>query len=173
MAGIEHSEPSVRDTMFLFRKPRCPIDDDTRLFVDDRMQWLVSQFGRGVLQRTIVVVPTTDFFPDRYEPTEPCLYALFDRICGYMNVDRSLVTVRFYNHNSSVTDFSAGLKDYQTSAVGRYDESNGTINVWVNINSLDNPPAVVATMAHELGQVQLIGIDRKKRLLFPGHGLLR
>jgi len=146
--------------MFSFRKPSCPIDDDTRQWIDDRMNWLIGQYGFDAPQNATVVVPTKEFFPDHYEPTEDCLQALFDRMCDYMQVDRSRVSLQYYEHNVPVVASSSGLNDYQSSTSGIYEESNCAITVWLNVNCLDDPPAVVATMAHELGHVHLLGDSR-------------
>ncbi len=53
---------------------------DTRQWVDDRMEWLTSQFGEDALQTMTVAIPTRKFFPDPYEPSEPSLETLLGRM---------------------------------------------------------------------------------------------
>ena len=146
--------------MFSFGKPKCPIDEETRIWIDERMEWLVDQFGREQLRKTTVIEPTLDYFPEPYEATEECIDALFVLMCQYMQVDPQRVTLQFYDDYSPVMDQSDGINDFQNRSAGLYNEADGTMNVWLNVRILEDPPAVAATMAHELGHVHLLG-DRR------------
>jgi hypothetical protein len=48
-----------------FFKPRPPVSDPERDWVEVRLRWLVGQFGDGPL-RSRIVVPTDGFFPGVY-----------------------------------------------------------------------------------------------------------
>ncbi len=146
--------------MFGFFKSSCPIDVETQEWVDERMDWLGSQFGWERLRNAAVVVPSREFFPDPYAPTEEHLRDLLTLNCGYMDVDPSRVELKLYSDDSPVVETSTTLNQYRDSSAGFYHEQGGIANVWINVNTLDDPAAVVATMAHELGHVHLLGDGR-------------
>ena len=47
-------------------KPKCPVDPQTRHWIESRMAWLKSQFGADGLRTRPVVLPAAEFFPDAY-----------------------------------------------------------------------------------------------------------
>jgi tetratricopeptide (TPR) repeat protein len=145
--------------MFRWSKPSCPIAEDDRLWIERRMTWLCRQFGRDRLQFGTVVLPTRDFFPEFYEPTEAGVHELLARVCDYMAVDPRRVSLGFFSQLKPI-GFGAELIDPHTGAAGIYDEQSGKITIWLEKSRLHDPHVVVATLAHELGHVHLLADHR-------------
>src|SRR2546421_11107891 len=70
--------------LFGWSKPPSPIPEEDRLWIEHRLTWLCEQFGRERLQFGTVVLPTADFFPEAYQPTEEGVRILLRRVGGYM-----------------------------------------------------------------------------------------
>lgn len=141
-------------------KPGCPIDAATRGWVDDRWAWLEGQFGAERVRDATLVLPRPEFFPDPYSGTEACARRILDRVCGYMGVDPSAVEMSLYAEGDPTAGnpiFGGGLRD---GTAGLYHPEGGRYRVWVEAANLDDPLAMVATMAHELGHVHLLGHGR-------------
>lgn len=135
--------------------PKCPVDPDTRVWVEKRMAWLASEFGRDRLRSAPVVLPTSEFFPDPYDGSDEAVRAILDRVCGYMGVPPESIEFSIYDDKPPIeTD---GLV---RGTVGLYQEEGDNFRIWLESGSLDDPLALVATMAHELGHVLLLGSGR-------------
>jgi hypothetical protein len=71
-----------------FFRPSCPVEPDSKAWIEERMTWLTEEFGVARLRGVKVVLPTPDFFPDAYHGTEDDVAALLKRVCGYMRIER-------------------------------------------------------------------------------------
>lgn len=130
--------------------PECPIDPDTRAWIDRRWAWLVREFGGKTLRSVSVILPTPHFFPAEYAGTEKDVRVMLDQVCEYMRVDPGAVELALY-------DEGGGTAEEFHGSAGRYVERNGSIRIGLEVSNIGDPLALVATMAHELGHVHLIG----------------
>ena len=105
------------------------------------MRWLGEQLGMERLTRCEVILPTDEYFPDAYDATPEAAGRLLDRVCGYMQVNRAEIDLQIHS------------KDDMPGAAGTYEP--GVIHV--ADARLDDPMALVATLAHELAYHILIG----------------
>jgi len=138
-----------------FGTPSCPVTDDERTWIERRFKWLTDQFGRQRLREGTLVLPTTEFFPARYEGTADELAELMVRVARYMDVDPKELRLRFYEDRRPNIE---GV--WNEGTVGLYSESEGAFDIWLEVSSLADPLAVVATLAHEIGHVLLLGQKR-------------
>ena len=134
----------------------CPIDETTRAWLHRRWDWLAGQFGRDRPRTAPVVLPTDEFFPDQYDATIEAAEVLFDRVCGYLGVLAGQVRLDFYAEDSPVQD----RRGLVAGTRGVYTNEDGTQTVWLEVKNLNDPLALAATAAHELGHVLLLGDGR-------------
>lgn len=139
---------------WLRRTAACPVDDETRAWLERRMGWLTDQFGVERLRSARVVLPTPAFSPDPYDATEDDARVLLDRVCGYLGLDPATVELSLY------VDRPEFDGEWRHGTAGLYHEDGGRFHVWVEVQHLDDPLAMVATMAHELAHVHLLGHGR-------------
>ena len=125
------------------------------------MAWLKSQFGRDRLVSAPVVLPIRDFFPDAYDGSEATVRTLFDRVCGYMGVKPEQIEISLYAEQVPVFD-----GNIVPGTGGLYEEGEGKYRIWLNESNLDDPGGLIATMAHEVGHVLLLG----ERRISPDEG---
>jgi hypothetical protein len=143
--------------MFGF-KPRLPVTEEERLWVDEGFHRLSRILGPGRLQNCQVVLPTDEYFPDPYDKTEATLGALFNRVCEFMQVDRQEVKLEIIPDSSDLMDM---LPEYRMRSqgpagihFGKSDEEHPLVAI--TQSSLKDPLLAVATLAHELGHVILL-----------------
>src|SRR5437870_1550270 len=86
-----------------FFRPRCPVDQLERIWVEEMLRWCAAEFGPRTL-RTPVVLPTSDFFPDAYTGSHAEVLAVVDRVAGYMGVGRDRIVVEFDSVGPSLSD---------------------------------------------------------------------
>lgn len=141
---------------------KCPIDDERRRWVDGRMRWLGQQFGMEVWLRAPAVVPTDAFFPDRYEPSERGARQMCNRVCRFMGVEESSVELRLFTGERPKTNVAMPIQTLGKGAAGYY-LAGERPTVAVDSASLSDPQKLVATLAHELAHVRLLGEGRISR----------
>jgi hypothetical protein len=157
--------------MFSFSR-KLPISEEERLWVENGFRRLEKMLGRWRMLAADVVLPTSEYFPDRYDGTADTAEPLFRRVCGYMQVDRTTIELEIFADETAElrkllpywrgdSAGCAGLYTHESPVDG--DQPNEGIVVAVRSSQLQDPLALVATFAHELGHVILLG----RRLMDP------
>lgn len=136
-------------------KAECPVEPQLREWIDVRWSWLETEFGREKLQNARVILPRPEFFPDPYQGTEPDARRILDRVCGYMDINPATVLLSLYEDRNPVFE-----GNFRQGTAGLYHPEGGQYRIWVEVTNLQDPQAMVATMAHELGHVLLLGQGR-------------
>jgi hypothetical protein len=154
--------------MFGF-SPKLPISDEERLWVDEGFRRLEKLLGRRRLLEAVVITPTAEDFPDPYDRTvAESVEKLFSRVCTYMCVDRT--TIEFEIFPDETEELREILPHWRGGegrhAAGLYlhameqrvgDDGEGQGIVAIRSSQLKDPLSLVATVAHELGHVILLG----------------
>jgi len=138
-------------------KPRCPVGPTVKAWLEGRVAWIVREFGIERM-REEMVLPNDDFFPGEYNGTEDDARRLFEQVCEYMDVSASRVELRFYR----VSDPHARspFSESWARSAGLYQERDGRAVIQVEESQLSDTLSLVATIAHELAHVHLLG-DRR------------
>jgi tetratricopeptide (TPR) repeat protein len=137
---------------------RCPVTPDVQAWLEGRAAWIAREFGSERL-RDELVLPNDDFFPGEYNGNEEDVRRLFEQVCEYMGVDFSRVDLQFYR----VGDRRALTPlDGWAWTVGLYQDKDGRAVVQIEESQFDEPLSLVATFAHELAHVLLLGEHRLK-----------
>ena len=179
--------------MFGWFPPKSPCDPSAKRWIEDLLQLLAKQFGLHVLLEKPVVLPTSEFFPDKWDGTEAAVKRMFDRVCGYMNVARNTVELKIFNDTSTsnalsmldpssgfaagtwqgTTDRSWGASMTGTPGAPRPDDFGTSYRgsrprsvVRLERSMLDRPSDLVGTMAHELAHERLLGEGRSQAHAF-------
>jgi len=152
--------------------PRLPITEQDRQWIEEGFRRLDKMLGRQRMLAAQVILPTPSFFPDRYDATPQTAETLFGRVCGYMQVDRRMVELEIFSDETAElrkllpywrggTGGCAGL--YTHDSPPDADAHHEGMVVAVRSSQLEDPLALVATFAHELGHAILLG----RRLMDP------
>ncbi len=141
-------------------KPDCPVDSDTRQWIDHRWRWLEAEFGADRVRTAPVILPRPEFFPEPYNATEADARRMLDRVCEYMGIDPAAIRMSLYDEsNPWAESLILGVQRTKGTA-GLYHREGGRHRIWIEAANLHDPLAMVATMAHELGHVHLLGQGR-------------
>jgi hypothetical protein len=151
--------------------PKLPVSDEDHQWVDEGFRRLEKLVGRRRMLEAKVVLPTAEDFPDAYDGTPAAAEMLFCRVCAYMQVNRSSVELEVFPDEaeqlreilpywrSDGAKRAAGL--YVHHAKGDSDEEERrdekSMVVAIRSTQLKDPLSLVATVAHELGHVILLG----------------
>ena len=127
--------------------------------MDEGFRRLARMLGSNRMQNAAVVLPTGEYFPDPYSPTEAGLDALFRRVCGYMGVNPNHVELSVIPDSSELVEMLPEYSYRPDGPAGLHygsgsDEEHPLIAVRQSL--LKDPLVAVATLAHELGHVVLL-----------------
>ena len=140
-------------------KPRAPIDERARLWIDQRLRWLGDEFGADRLIDSPIILPTPEYFPDPYDGSFASVETMFERVCGYMDVSPNIIDLRASsdsNRPEMVNESGHAL----ATAAGTYGEGSSRFIIRLDRTQFDRPMELVGTMAHELAHVRTIGENR-------------
>jgi hypothetical protein len=142
-----------------FSRAKLPVTEHDRHWVDSGFDRLAKLLGRERMLRAQVVVPTDKFFPDRYDASEASLHAMFARVCHYMKVDRANLTLEIFpDQTTELREIVPYFGGRSNDAAGVYAHHEGEqMVVAVKSSQMKDPLALVATLAHELCHVILLG----------------
>src|SRR5688572_15300244 len=77
----------------------CPIDQETREWMDRRWQWLGREFGMERVRIAQVILPTPEFFPEEYHGTDEDVEVMMHQVARYMGLDPATLELRLYCEN--------------------------------------------------------------------------
>jgi hypothetical protein len=123
--------------------PKCPLGTLEKTWVEWRMRWLADRFGIARMRRARVILPTNEFFPDKFAGDRHSAREYLDRMCRYMEINPATVSLEI------IAD------DHMPGAAGLY-EMRARSNICVAESQLAAPPQFLATLAHELSHELLI-----------------
>jgi hypothetical protein len=142
--------------------PNCPVEIEEKEWLEDSMRWLIEEFGADTLRDAKVVLPTDEFFPEPFSDDEDDVHAMVVRVCSYMNVNPELLELEFF---TSQTESSRDLPSYEYSYdpsahLGHYQKRRDKFVIGLETSQTRDPMCLVATIAHELAHVRLLGEGR-------------
>lgn len=140
--------------------PRLPVSEDQRKWLEEGFERLSRVLGRNRMLQARVILPTVEFFPDKYDATEAAVVTLFRRLCRYMHVDFNRIELhvepdRIGPLKSSMPSWS-GDSNYPAGLYTKAIDDSQTV-ICLAESLLKDPLAAAATLAHELGHLILLG----------------
>lgn len=161
--------PYVRDA--IVNNPTlggCPVSEHTRLWLESA--FLLDFFGKENMEQRTVLIPSPSAFPILYDGTEQSARDTLKIVATQMEVASDSVQLFFYDDR--VREVSTGspfggkiylqLHQGDQIAAGVYwgRAEDGKFEVWLNRKNLSDPERLVATLAHEIAHIKLLGENR-------------
>jgi hypothetical protein len=150
---------------FLF-PPKCPVDDATRGWVRDRYAWLTARFGDEAFLQPMVL-PTTEFFPERFDGSLAALESVMHRIAERLGVASSSLQLELFDDGDAYMDL---LRQNQLEGRSRtegaagwfaehesYSGFSAQFRIALGQSAARDPVVAVATLAHEVCHALLLG----------------
>jgi tetratricopeptide (TPR) repeat protein len=144
--------------------PKCPVTGADKDWIERSMLWLIGEFGHDFLAQVRVILPTPEDFPDPFSGCKEDAQNLLNRVCDYMGVNPQRLQLEIYSESHD--DLRAILPEGMTrewshsGTAGHYRKHKGKVLIGIEAAQLNNPMALVATIAHELGHELLLGERR-------------
>ncbi|MGG9964438.1 hypothetical protein [Ferruginibacter sp. SUN106] len=160
--------------MFGFSKIKrpntCPVAEDNRIWLENAFLLLLDFFGKENTRQRKILIPHHSCFPIRYNGDEQTAVETLKIIALQMEVPFEQIQLDFYNENakevSTGSPFGQGIylkaeKD-DSGAAGLYwgKGDDGKYNISLVRSKLKQPENMVATLAHEIAHIKLLGENR-------------
>lgn len=136
----------------------CPVDDERRVWIEERMLWLADQFGRQTVQGELAV-PGPGFYPRDYRPTPEAIRELVRRVEAVMGVEPDRITVELFDGAERAKNEPKRHFDTKR-AVGHYWQRGSDEYIEIDVAEAHDPAVLTAVIAHELAHARLIGEGR-------------
>lgn len=159
----------------LFHNPnknKCPVPEERRLWLESAFQWLMAEFGEEAVRQRRILRPDVADFPQPFDQTENDAYTLLPVIAEQMETDPDEIELEFYSQES--INYSGGyggiipsnFPKSQQTASGYYHGRNirGKYTISLEIGLFKNTEALVATLAHEIAHIKLLGEGRMEEV---------
>lgn len=145
-----------------FRNDKPPLPEQDQSFVERSFLWFAEQFSWQPALGPCVL-PNASYFPDSWSGSDEDLERMFARLCGFMRVPEERVHVEiFASESDPISELVPFGSRNRSGPAGLFidpDDENAFV-IGVNHDELSNPLSVVATLAHELAHVHLLGDKR-------------
>ncbi len=136
----------------------CPLDAVTRQWVEHRWRWLIDEFGGDLLLDSPNVLPTPEFFPERYDRDDDSVIVLGRRVCQYMCVSEDMVDFEFYSEADR--PMLVNERGQMIGGVAGTFAEGSRFTIRIERRQFDSPMELVGTLAHELSHARLLGDNR-------------
>lgn len=153
--------------MSLFGKrdvPFEPLDYHWRKYFEQNIAWLYHQFPEPNGAPRKIFVPTETDFPIVWDGSEECARQVLRIVAAVMEIPSEEIDLGFIE--SKIKQVTGGYQPVflqrapdATDAAGLYHHKggHGLYEISVDQDLLTNPDALIATLAHELSHVKLLG----------------
>lgn len=148
----------------------CPIPEDTRIWMENALIWLINQFGEQKILTVKTLVPSQEDFPIQFNGTKQVAYDVLPIVAQKMDIEPSRINLDFYNEQLLQIKGDAGFTLYgqqyedQNYSSGLYGGKNhdGKFSIALEIGQLKEPDKIIATLAHEIAHIKILGEGRLK-----------
>ena len=152
--------------MFWNKKKKLPITEEDKIWVDEDLNWLKTEFGQEHFMEIRTVTPTKDFYERPFDGTEKDAEFILERTMELMSIQNVDIKLEFFSDSpiemadGTILTTPADINGSWKSASGSYQQTeNGTV-ISIETGQLKNPISLIATISHELAHQILLGENR-------------
>lgn len=157
-------------SFFKHKKNKCPIPEDTRIWMENALIWLINQFREEKILTVKTLLPVQEDFPVQFNGTEQMAYDILAIVAQQMDVDTNRINLDFYNEQLLEIKGDAGValngqqyedENYSSGLYGGKG-TDGKFSIAVELSQLKEPDKLIATLAHEIAHIKILGDGRLK-----------
>ncbi len=139
----------------------CPLDQQTRLWMEYAFLWLIDMFGKEIIINKEILLPDVKHFPIRYDGSAATLVQTAEIVALQMDIDINEINLQLYKdkiHTVGSDTFTETNKSSGHHAAGLYFEKDERekYDVFIEESSLQIPENMVALLAYGFASVILL-----------------
>jgi hypothetical protein len=152
----------------LFGKPKPTITPEDKEWVEEAFLWFEKEYSREYLKTVRFIEPTKEFFPIEFRGTKENAEELVKIICDYMDIRDAQVDLHYFSDKPIelsegivITQSETGARLETKNVLGTYSEQGyKKYAIGIELGLLKNSTNLIATIAHELSHLVLLGEGR-------------
>jgi len=155
------------------KSSKCPVTEDRRLAIEKSFMRLLGIFGEDFVKSRRVLVPDEADFPFEFVGDEENAYEILDVVAPQMDLDAEEIEIDFYTEAETEIKTGGAFQDrlflqaaegeHYSAGLYRGKQPDGKYHIGLETKNLNNPQQVIATLAHELAHIKLLGERRIRR----------
>lgn len=141
-----------------------PLDYELRKYFENNLLWLIQEFPEIKIEERKVLLPTQKDFPIKWNKNETNAIEALKIICNNMQINPNKVEIDFFdnglkeiNMGTSVIFIETDPETPEPAGLYHNGKVGGKFNISLDETLLERPEALIATIAHELSHVKLLG----------------
>lgn len=141
--------------MFWKRKPKCPITNEDKEWIEGKLNWIDANVVKLKNQPTIL--PTKKYFDWQFTGDQKDADFVLKRVAAYFGIETEEITLNFYSEEA--IELANGMitqKEEGKGTAGLYVQDKDDISIWIEVQQLKKPISLIATIAHELSHYVLM-----------------
>lgn len=148
--------------MFWKRKPKSPITQEDEEWVIEAFNWFEETFKTDLVNQEIYL-PTKGFLDFEYTGSEDDVLDICEIIADRLSLDRNCSIEVYYFEEFQPLEFTdegvySNYEEGTQMTNGLYSKVvDGIYQIGIERSLLKNPSGLIATIAHELAHVKLLG----------------
>ncbi|HVZ97143.1 MAG TPA: tetratricopeptide repeat protein [Chitinophagaceae bacterium] len=146
------------------------VNEETREWIENCFLWFINSFGKDTIKKRKVLIPDYKDFPIVYNGKQQAAFDTLKIVATQMEIDADNINLVIYNEGQQEIDsgnlfggriFLQSVKDQKYSG-GVYlgKQEDGKYLIGLEDKNLKDPLAIVASLAHELSHIKLLGEKR-------------
>lgn len=151
-----------------FGKPKPTVTPEDKDWIDEAFLWFEQEYGHDYLKSVRTIEPTKEFFPIDFKGTYQNAEDLVKIICKHMFIKNAEIKLNFFSDKPIelaegivIAQQQTGFGYQNKNKLGTYSErGRGKYVIEVELDLLKNPMNLIATLAHELSHLVLLGEGR-------------
>jgi len=152
--------------MFWNKKIQLPITVADKIWVDEELNWLRTEFGVAHFMEIRTVRPTKDFYNRNFDGTEKDAQFILERTMELMYITDTSIKLEFFSdqavemEDGTILSSPADINGSWASASGTYQQTENEPIISIERGQLKHTISLIATIAHELSHQILLGEHR-------------
>jgi len=141
-----------------------PLDKELRKYFENNFLWLMQEFPEPKIEKRKILTPTTSDFPIKWNKSRENATEALKVICSNMQLDPNEIELDFYDNGLKEIDMGTSVVFIESDpdnpdAAGLYhhEKIDGKYSISLDEALLEKPDSLIATIAHELSHVKLLG----------------
>lgn len=141
--------------MFWKRKVKCPVTEEDRQWIEEKIDW--AHINIIDIQKQPTFLPTKKYFDIDFTGQEEEAHELLEVLSLYFQINPDRIHLGFYSEETHELDRGiVTQRDDDKGTAGLYIQDGHSNTILIEVQQLKNPQSLIATMAHELSHYILM-----------------
>lgn len=141
-----------------------PLNKELRKYFEANFLWLMQEFPKPKIENLKILTPTTSDFPIKWNSSHENAMEVLNIVCSNMQINPNEIELDFYDNGPKEIDMGTSVifiesdpENPEAAGLYHHKKIGGKHKISLDQALLKNPDCLIATIAHELSHVKLLG----------------